>query len=190
MSILRVDVTMVMSRMPESASSRMVCSSTGLSPTGSISLGRALVRGSSRVPKPATGITALRIIATPASSADGGSYRGTLPVASPRIRYRGLTERVPGLTEREADERHCLADFDERTEDVSGGTAEPVHRVPVYEHGRAQPREHRDRPLPRPTRYGHRGDQRHAQVPERQVEPAGGTDDQRAQPVRPGGGLS
>lgn len=62
---LRVDVTIVISTIPESASSRMVCSITGLSPTGSISFGAAFVSGSSRVPSPATGITAFRIIHVP-----------------------------------------------------------------------------------------------------------------------------
>jgi hypothetical protein len=39
-----------------------VCSITGLSPTGNISFGMAFVNGSSREPRPAAGITALRIV--------------------------------------------------------------------------------------------------------------------------------
>ena len=54
---------MVMSEIPEATSSRTVCSITGRSPTGSISLGMALVSGSSREPMPAAGITALWIVA-------------------------------------------------------------------------------------------------------------------------------
>src|SRR6185312_16174955 len=52
---------MVMSVIPEATSSRTVCSITGLSPTGNISFGMAFVNGSSREPRPAAGITALRI---------------------------------------------------------------------------------------------------------------------------------
>jgi hypothetical protein len=56
------DTTMVMSVIPEVTSSRTVCSITGLSPTGNISFGMAFVNGSSREPRPAAGITALRIV--------------------------------------------------------------------------------------------------------------------------------
>ena len=52
---------MVMSVMPERPTPAR-CSMTGLSPTGSISLGMALVSGSSRDPMPAAGMTALLMV--------------------------------------------------------------------------------------------------------------------------------
>ena len=47
--------------MPQRASSSTTYCTTGLRPTGSISLGWLLVIGSSRVPRPATGTTARSI---------------------------------------------------------------------------------------------------------------------------------
>ena len=46
-------------RTPDRASSSTTCWMIGLRPTGSISLGSALVAGSKRVPNPATGTMAL-----------------------------------------------------------------------------------------------------------------------------------
>lgn len=76
---------MVMSVMPESTSSRTVCSITGLSPTGSISFGVALVRGSSREPSPAAGITALRMVGGIGSlgSLSGRTVSRTVPPRRP-----------------------------------------------------------------------------------------------------------
>src|SRR5439155_15057561 len=45
-------------RMPERSNSSMTYSTTGLRPRGSISLGWLFVKGHSRVPRPATGMTA------------------------------------------------------------------------------------------------------------------------------------
>ena len=54
--------TMVMSVIPDSMTSRTVCSITGLSPTISISFGTALVAGRSREPRPAAGMMARRMV--------------------------------------------------------------------------------------------------------------------------------
>lgn len=55
-------VTRTICSMPAATASSTICWMTGLSTIGNISLGIALVNGKKRVPKPATGITALRIL--------------------------------------------------------------------------------------------------------------------------------
>src|SRR5678810_1087132 len=55
-------VTKIMSVMPAAAASSTAYWISGLSTTGSISFGLALVAGRNRVPRPATGKTAVRII--------------------------------------------------------------------------------------------------------------------------------
>jgi hypothetical protein len=52
-------VTKIMSVMPAATASSTAYWMSGLSTTGSISLGEALVAGRNRVPRPATGKTAL-----------------------------------------------------------------------------------------------------------------------------------
>src|SRR5438445_7570582 len=58
MEVLPGPVTNSTRRMPDSVSSSITYCTTGLRPTGSISLGWLLVDGSSRVPCPATGTMA------------------------------------------------------------------------------------------------------------------------------------
>src|SRR2546430_1422671 len=55
------DCTTSSRRTPQRVSSSTTYCATGFEPTGSISLGWLLVRGSSRVPWPATGTTAMSI---------------------------------------------------------------------------------------------------------------------------------
>src|SRR5262252_8335145 len=62
MASLPRPVTKMASEMPEAATSSTAYCTKGLSTMGSISLGCALVAGKKRVPKPATGRTALRIV--------------------------------------------------------------------------------------------------------------------------------
>src|SRR3990167_2811373 len=58
MALLLQPVTIITSSIPEATASSTTYWMTGLSTTGSISLGIALVWGRNRVPKPAAGITA------------------------------------------------------------------------------------------------------------------------------------
>ena len=78
---------MVMSVMPELTNSRTVCSMTGLSPTGSISLGMALVSGSSRDPMPAAGMTALLMV-------------GGMPLIPAQMGAQGVRDRANPLISR------------------------------------------------------------------------------------------
>src|SRR3954453_16430353 len=61
MTLLLRPVTKMKCSMPAWRASSTTCWMTGLSTTGSISLGIALVAGRNRVPRPATGMTALLI---------------------------------------------------------------------------------------------------------------------------------
>src|SRR2546422_3787567 len=60
MAFLPLPVTMMMCSMPDATHSSATYWMRGLSTTGSISLGCALVAGRKRVPRPAAGKTALR----------------------------------------------------------------------------------------------------------------------------------
>src|SRR2546427_8298181 len=60
MAFLPLPVTMMMCSMPDATHSSATYWMSGLSTTGSISLGCALVAGRKRVPRPAAGGTALR----------------------------------------------------------------------------------------------------------------------------------
>src|SRR5579863_997061 len=69
MASLPRPVTKITSGTPEAATSSAAYCTSGLSTMGSISLGWALVAGRKRVPRPATGKTALRIfIHTPGAT--------------------------------------------------------------------------------------------------------------------------
>ena len=68
-------VTKIISVMPASMASSTAYWMSGLSTMHSISLGLALVAGKNRVPKPATGKTALRTMAMAISVCSGGARR-------------------------------------------------------------------------------------------------------------------
>src|SRR3990172_2983197 len=74
MAFLPRPVTTMMSWMPEATASSMTYWIVGLSTIGNISLGWALVAGRKRVPSPAAGNTAFRIvIASPLAVSSGKS---------------------------------------------------------------------------------------------------------------------
>ena len=70
-ALVRGPVMMRMSSMPERTASSTTYWMAGLSTTGSISFGCALVAGRNRVPSPAAGITALRTVVVGSSDAWG-----------------------------------------------------------------------------------------------------------------------
>src|SRR3954452_6548731 len=79
-----LEVTMMTCSMPEATASSTAYWMTGLSTSGSISLGCAFVAGRNRVPQPAGGETALRTRITPHCGGIGrlAKYTGT-PGGSP-----------------------------------------------------------------------------------------------------------
>src|SRR5437764_1226850 len=85
MAVLPRPVTMMMFEIPEWMASSTPYWMRGLSTSGSISLGMALVAGKNRVPNPAAGKTALRTFASIPSQ-----FR-----SSERPYASGRTERVP-----------------------------------------------------------------------------------------------
>ena len=77
---------MRMSRIPARTASSTTCWMAGLSTTGSISLGWALVAGRKRVPSPAAGMTALRTGFTSPHLASRSLALGVLhPVSPPAL---------------------------------------------------------------------------------------------------------
>src|SRR5258706_12408874 len=86
-------VTKIISDMPAEIASSTACWMSGLSTIGIISLGLALVAGRKRVPRPATGNTALviRFIALRGSETTGAGGRTRAPAAH-RPAFQGKGE--------------------------------------------------------------------------------------------------
>src|SRR5690349_10588916 len=76
MAYLPGSVTMITCSIPLAAHSSMPYWMLGLSSRGSISLGTARVTGRNRVPRPPTGITALRTCIAAQNVRDGRGHRG------------------------------------------------------------------------------------------------------------------
>src|SRR2546421_4899453 len=83
-------VTKIISSTPAATASSTIYCNVGLSTSGSISLGMTLLAGSTRVPRPATGNTALRIcIDPPDSERDINSIHVFQGIRVPRLNQMG-----------------------------------------------------------------------------------------------------
>src|SRR6478672_8576560 len=97
MAFLPRPVTIMMFSIPDATHSSTTYWIKGLSTTGSISLGCALVAGRKRVPSPAAGITALRTVIDLSSLyCAAGAAVGTVgPARVPRLQRWFLTAAEP-----------------------------------------------------------------------------------------------